>query len=546
MIEGVPYWMTKDGYKLFTDKYLYDAKTPKEQYERIARTLSRHTLNPDYWVNEFFDIMWRGAFSCSTPCLANAGTSRGLPVSCTGNYVEDSVLGFFNSRRENALLSKYGHGTSSYLGDIRKRGSPISVGGEASGSITELVANRSIAQEISQGMTRRGSWAGYLPIDHGDFWEWWNFLHKFPDDTNIGWSISDGFIERLKSGCSEADSRWKGVMYLRALYGRGYMFYPDKVGRRAPDWMKEAGYRVHASNLCTEITLPSNETMTFSCVLGSINLMCGALNLSMDVFTATVMLDCLVSEYLILIKDMPGMEKVYNFTEKFRALGLGVIGLHSYFQSKSIRLDSLQAGWKNVEIFSIMEGRSEDASLYLRNCHYSENTYGRPLRNSHRLAMMPTVSTSEIMGGYSEGINPMIANVFSKTLANGDRFYINPVFREFMEDRVKDERERQVIYRGVSADNGSVMGVKCMTPAEKLNFRTAFEIPQRAVLRLASQRQPYICQGQSINLHFSNKESEEVISDIHRDASLDENILSLYYMRTAGSPPIGDDCEVCQ
>lgn len=548
-LSSIPIWMTEDGYKMFSDKYLYDCVGPKEQWERISSVLSSHTPYPEFWADKFFDIMYRGAYSCSTPCLANTGTNRGLPVSCSGNYIGDSVYEFFDARLENALLSKHGHGTSSFLGDIRPRGSVISTGGVASGVITEMVAQRAIAQEISQGYTRRGSWAGYLPIEHKDFWELWNFLNKYPDDTNIGWNISDNFIDGIKNGNKEYDLRWQSVLYLRAKYGRGYLFFPDKVNRRRPEWMKRAGAVVHASNLCTEITLPSSNKYTFSCVLGAINLCCDKLSLEDDVFTATVLLDCLVSEYLLLIKNKPGFGKIYQFTKDFRAIGLGVMGFHSFVQKKEQPLDSFQTHLTNKKLFRTINDSSKKASEYLArklgvSDYMWENGAGL-VRNSHRIAMMPTVSTSEIMGGWSEGINPMITNVASKTLANGERFYVNPVFNDFLSSCSLKEDTAVVLSR-IAKNGGSVKDECWMTGQQKRLFRTAFEYSQRDLLRLASGRQEFICQAQSINLHFSKNEKESVISDMHRDAALDENILSLYYMRSADSEAVGDVCELCQ
>lgn len=545
-----PDWMSTDGWNLFKDKYLFGCDTTFDQWRRIAVVLARHSPDPDYWVGKFYENMASGKFSPSTPCLANTGTNRGLPVSCSGNYVGDSILDFFNARKENALLAKYGHGTSSFLGDIRPRGSKISNGGTASGSITELIAQRGIAQEISQGMTRRGSWAGYIPIDHGDFYEWWNFLSKYPDDTNIGWNVGDEFVHRLQMGEEEANKRWMLVLYLRAKYGRGYIFFPDKVARRAPEWMKNSGYRVHASNLCTEITLPSSDKYTFSCVLGSINLplIDSQRGLSGVVFDSIVLLDCLVSEYLELIENKEGFDKIYEFTKDFRALGLGVIGFHSLLQMEGVNLDSMNAHYKNIMIFRTIKESSDEATKFLAEKlgtpELMKNLGSGPIRNSHRTAMMPTVSTSEIMGGWSEGINPMITNVASKTLTNGERLYVNPVLKTYLESEGLYTEENCT---KIGKNMGSLKGLGIVSEEYEKLFRTAFEYSQKDLLRLASTRQPFICQAQSINLHFSKSEKENVISDIHRDAVLDESCLSLYYMRSSDGEPVGNiPCELCQ
>jgi len=205
----IPAFFTTQGYQLFMEKYLW-ADSVKKQYETIAKTASQYVEKefPDAYT-EFFNLLWNGWLSPSTPILANMGTTRGLPVSCSGGYIADSIDGFYTARRETAILTKYGFGTSGFLGDIRGRGSKISVGGRASGVLPVFKGFVRDMQEVSQGATRRGAWAGYLSIEHSDFDELCDFLHHYPDDLNVGWNVSDAFISKLENGDAEALRRYK-------------------------------------------------------------------------------------------------------------------------------------------------------------------------------------------------------------------------------------------------------------------------------------------------------------------------------------------------
>jgi ribonucleoside-diphosphate reductase alpha chain len=317
--ELLPEWFTTAGYQLFKSKYQW-ATTPREQYETIANTLALHTDDFAKWSVKFFLLLWNGWLSPSTPVLANTGTTRGLPVSCSGGYIQDSVDGFYTSRREAALLTKYGFGTSGYLGDIRSRGSSISAGGKASGVTPVLRGFVQDSRDVSQGNTRRGSWAGYLPIDHGDFHEVVSFLEKEPDDLNIGWNISDDFVSRLEAGEADARERMGKALKAKLVTGKGYFFFPDKANRKLPKYYPMP---VKASNLCSEIVLPSDEEHTFTCVLSSMNVAKYDEWKDTDaVHDATVFLDCVASEFISRARDIPGLENAVRFTEKARALGL--------------------------------------------------------------------------------------------------------------------------------------------------------------------------------------------------------------------------------
>jgi ribonucleoside-diphosphate reductase alpha chain len=543
----IPPWFTGGGYQLFKEKYQW-AETPYQQYSAIARAAAKHVEH--IWedaYSEFFNLLWNGWLSPSTPILANMGTYRGLPVSCSGGYISDSIDGFYTARRETAILTKYGFGTSGYLGDIRGRGSNISIGGRASGVLPVFKGFVRDMQEVAQGTQRRGAWAGYLPIDHNDFDELADLLHHKPDDLNVGWVVDDKFINGLQEGKEENLRRYQKALKVKMITGKGYFFFVDKANRHRPDSYVENDLDIKASNLCTEIMLYSSEDYTFTCVLSSMNLAkWHEWKDTNAVYWATIFLDCVAQEFIEKAKDTPGLEKAVAFTEKGRALGLGVCGWHTLLQMKKIPFESLDAQFLNTEIFSHIEENSFTASWDMGD------SLGVPewcqehsrLRNTHRIAIAPTKSTALIMGGVSEGINPDPAMTYTQITAAGEVERINPVLLDLMKEKgVYSEDKIQEVVDAF----GSVQGVDWLTNAEKLVFRTAFEIDQRVVLRLASQRQKYVDQGQSLNLFFSEETPEEEISAVHKEAFLNENILSLYYCYSkAGVSASKGDCISCQ
>lgn len=243
------HWST-GAYQLFKEKYLYQADNPREQYERIAGTLAAHTPDPNKWKQKFFDLMWKGWLSPSTPVLANTGTCRGLPVSCAGSYIPDSISGIYEAKHETAMLTKMGFGTAGYLGDVRPRGSEISVGGKSMGVLPIIEGFQKDMEYVSQGSSRRGSWAGYLPIDHGDFYEVCTYLETEPDGNNVGWCVSDEFISNLENGDSEAITRYQTALRTKMITGKGYFFFPDKANDKRPEWYVDKGLDVKAPQLC--------------------------------------------------------------------------------------------------------------------------------------------------------------------------------------------------------------------------------------------------------------------------------------------------------
>ena len=259
----LPLWVTTAAWQILKDKYTTDEYPDLYSiYKRVSITAAKHMDDSEHWQKMFFNLMWNGWLALSTPVLANMGTKRGCSVSCSGGYVGDSVYDFYDAQREVAVLSKNGFGTSSYIGDIRDRGTSISSGGLASGVLPVLRDFVQLSRDVSQGNTRRGAWAGYVELEHGDFWEICDHLINHPDDCNVGWNVTNDFMDRLDKGDEDAVGRYQRAMKVKMVTGKGYFFFVDRVNEANPAMYKEHGLKVKASNLCTEITLHSDEFHT--------------------------------------------------------------------------------------------------------------------------------------------------------------------------------------------------------------------------------------------------------------------------------------------
>lgn len=548
----VPKWYTTGGYQLFKSKYEYDTngRSVRGQFERIAKTAAKHlegTPLHEGAEQKFFDLFWKGWVSLSTPVLANMGTTRALPVSCSGGVVEDSIHGFYQNRLETAVLTKHGFGTSAYLGNIRHRGAAISTGGKANGVVPVFKGHVQDMREVSQGSSRRGAWAGYIEIDHPDFDELVDHIMAEPDDCNIGWNVSDEFISRLDNGDPEAVRRFQRAMKMKMVTGRGYFLFVDKANRQAPQIYKDKGLTIKASNLCNEVMLHSDSDLIFTCILASMNDARWDEWKDTDApYWATVFLDCVASEFIERAKEIDGLEKAVRFTEKSRALGLGQCGLHTLFQSKMIPFESFDAHMLSQAIVTRIHAEATRATKDMAKVlGEPEWCKGYGVRNTHLIALAPTKSTALLMGGVSEGINPDPAMVFTQKSAGGDVDRVNPTLLSIM--KKKGVYTKKVL-RDLTDHFGSVQHVDWLTDEEKAVFKTAFEINQMAVLRMASARQRFIDQGQSLNLFFSAEENPEWIAEVHAAAFHDPYIKGLYYVYTQSGVKAAQEnvCEACQ
>lgn len=544
-----PDWYTTQGYQLFKSSYSIDGDGGfSGRISTISYTLANE-LPEAYrkeFAEKFYKLMWEGKLSPASPVLSNTGTTRGMPVSCSGQFVSDSVDSFFKNLHTTAMLSKNGFGTSVCLSDIRKRGEKIKSGGKSNGTVpvAELFFNTAAA--ISQGGNRRGAVACYLDVEHGDFDELCDLLLHHPDGKNIGWIIKDSFTERLKAGDEEAGEIFNKILYTKLVTGKGYLFFVDKANRLRPEAYKVNNLDIKSSNLCSEISLHSSEEYDFSCILSSLNLVHADKFLeegNTDVFDSMVFLDCLCSYFLRVSKDVPGLEKVRAFTEKGRAVGLGVMGLHTYFQSKMIPFVSLEAQFLDTAIFKSIHEETLRASKWLASILGEPDwCKGLGIRNTHRVAIAPTKSTALLMGGVSESFSPDPGIVFDIESSKGQMRRIVPVFYELMKERGMYNEE--TLQRIVN-NHGSVQQEDWLSEHEKLVFLNAYEIDQEILLRRASLRQKYVCQAQSLNFFVPDDGCEKTVAKLISRCFTDPNIVSQYYIYTKAGVVVKDECVAC-
>lgn len=528
---SIPEWYITQGLTMFERKYAFKHETVREAFTRVAKTLAKHyTPDPKRAEVEFFNLLWSGNLAGSSPVISNTGTGRGHSVSCSGGVIDDSVPDFYDSYKRIALLSQKGYGTSDYLGHIRPRGSIISTGGFADGPVPVLDTTIDTSKKINQGDNRRGQHASYFEASTPDFKEIYDYAFKNQSEVNIGWNFRDADIARLQAKDSDMISRWNDILYMRSRYGKGYIFKPDLANQLAPFAIKASGLQIWASNLCTEIMLPASRDYTFSCVLSSLNLM-NFFNFGPDtIFWAHIFLDCVVSETLDQTRDDPNFASIYRFTEEFRALGLGTLGFHSLLQSRGIPMESLEARYLNKEIFQTIEREQMRANLHLGKvlgpCKWGRE---RGLRNSTNSAIAPNVSSSILCGGWSQGIEPLAANTYNQPTAAGEMTRMNPfLIKELKRLNLFNSDLMEEINVG---NQGSIQFLEKFMDADKLLlFKTAYEMDQMALVRLAEDRQPHIDQGQSLNLFFGTDERK--IAKVTKYALLSKRIKSLYYQRS--------------
>lgn len=548
-----PEWMTDIAFANLSKGYLLKDETPKQMFLRVSSTAADYLCNP-YWKDVFFDVMWRNWLCLATPVISNMGTNRGLPISCFGSYVEDSVLGIMDEARETAVLSKNGGGTSSYMGGVRPRGALIKGGanGRSEGKIPFLKINDSTILAMNQGSTRRGAKAVYIDIEDADFYEFVRARRPSGDinrqclNIHQGICVGDAFMKRMLEGDEEARKRWKLLLQTRWETGEPYVFFKDNVNRDNPPEYAKHGLEVLASNLCTEIMLASNSMYTFVCCLSSLNAARFAEWKDWKneegytlPFIATVFLDAVMSEFIEKAEKITGMEKAVKFAKDSRALGLGVLGFHSLLQKEMLPVDHFQSYMMNAQIFGFMDKESRKASQFLAE-NYGEPTImkGSGYRNSHRMAVAPTVSNSLNAGNYSPGIECWNSNYFAQGSAKGTFMRKNPELEKLLVERGKNTID---VWKSINDNRGSVQHLTFMTPEEREVFMTAREVNQFALLKLAAQRQKFIDQGQSLNLFYELPPNREKFPDEnaqwakifhrHHVVAWESGLKALYYCR---------------
>lgn len=545
-----PEWFTVMGWQTIRKSMLWrqgGERTPKDAFERVAKAASSY-LPPAYsskYEKKFFQLFWNGWLALATPVFANLGTTRGMAVSCSGNHIEDDLYSIYENLKECALLTKYGFGTSANFSALRSRGTQIAgTGGHSSGVVSWIKQYKHMTDVVTQGSTRRGAIAAYVDIESGDFDEIIDWFRHEHDKFNIGFLYSDRFIERLRSGDAEVIRRRKRHLDIRRLTGSGYIVYIDKVNKQNPVMYKDQGLDVKASNLCTEICLHSDKDHIFTCVLSSLNCLYFDQWKNTDaVEVATVFLDCVAEDLIVRGENVKGLERAVRFTKKGRALGLGLLGFHSYLQSHMIPIESLDAHYKNNEIFIHINQKTLEASRWMAK-EFGEPEWckGYGVRNTHRTAIAPNMTSAVVCGSQSQGIEPWYGCYFLQDTSKGSLLRINPFFIKLLKSKNKYTRE---VLESVRDAGGSCQHLTFLSDDEKAVFKTAFEIDQMALLRLANHRQKFICQGQSLNLFFpavdESWDAEQIdrlhqyIDDCHSWAEQSSHIKALYYMRSQAS-----------
>lgn len=526
------YWLNEDSRKFLSRGYLESGETAESRIEDIAQTAQR-ILGIEGFADKFVDYMSKGFYSLSSPVWSNFGKSRGLPISCFSSYIPDKMESILYKVGEVGMMSKAGGGTSGYFGDVRPRGAPISSGGSATGVHHQLTVFNSLVNYVSQGNVRRGSFAAYLDIDHPDIEE---FLRIRSDgdsiqDLSIGVCVSDEWMKSMLDGDSEKRKIWGKVIKKRFESGYPYIFFSDNANNNKPQVYKDKNCTIHSSNLCSEIFLPTNENESFVCNLSSINLERWADLRDTDAIeTLIYFLDAVMTEFIDKTEGMEFMEHPRNFAINHRALGLGVLGWHSYLQSNMVGFESLEAKMANSQIFKTISEKCEKASQELAEILGEPPLLeGYGLRNTTTMAIAPTTSSSFILGQVSPSIEPLNSNYFVKDLAKGKFTFKNPYLVELLEEKGQNNQD---VWKSILIKGGSVQHLDFLSEEEKAVFKTFGEISQKEIIIQAAQRQKYIDQGQSLNIMIPPDTKPKEVNELMIFA-WQEGIKSLYYQRSA-------------
>jgi len=526
------YWLNEDSRKFLERGYLLPGETPEQRIKDIAYKAQEY-LGTEGWAEKFISYMHRGFYSLSSPIWSNFGRDRGLPISCFGSYIPDDMEKILGKVAEVGTMSKVGGGTSAYFGDVRCRGAEISTGGTSTGVHHQLTVFDSLTNYISQSNVRRGSFAAYLPIDHGDIEEFLGIRGEGNSiqDLSIGVTISDEWMKEMIAGDKKKRAIWGSVIKKRYESGYPYLFFSDNANNNAPQVYKDKNKRINASNLCTEIFLSTEEDESFVCDLSSLNLAKWAEIVDTDAIeTLTYFLDAVMTEFINKTRGIKNMEAPHKFAVTQRALGIGVLGWHSFLQQESIAFESMEAKLQNSVIFKTIQERTVNASREMAV------EYGVPalmegygLRNSCLVAIAPTTSSSFILGQVSPSIEPLNSNYFTKDLAKGKFTYKNPELTKVLEVYGKNDNPT---WRSILKKGGSVQHLDFLTDHEKEVFKNFGEISQKEILIQAAQRQKYIDQGQSINMMVPPNTKPKEVNELLVWA-WENGIKSLYYQRSA-------------
>jgi ribonucleoside-diphosphate reductase alpha chain len=554
----VPEWGCTDVYlKTISRGYLLEGESPKDAYWRVSTTVAKRLGKPEL-ASKFFDFIWKGWLCLASPVLANTGTERGLPISCFGIDAADSILDIGNKNLEMMLLAKHGGGVGIGVNQIRPAGSPIKNNGTSDGVIPFIKMYDSTILATNQGNVRRGAASVNLNIEHNDFWDWLEIREPKGDVNRQCLNmhqcviVSNKFMRMVEQGDEEARRKWAAVLRKRRQTGEPYIMFKGNVNNQNPDAYKNNGLKVFMTNICSEIVLHTDESHSFVCCLSSLNLAKYDEWENTDlVYTATLFLDGVLDEFIQRAKFMKGFENTIRSAEKGRALGLGVLGWHTYLQEKGIPFEGLIAQHHTRKVFSQMKIESDRASRDMAK-EYGEPLWcvGTGMRNTHLRAIAPTVSNSKLSGNVSAGIEPWPANVWTEQSAKGTFIRKNPTLEKYLK-RIKINSKE--IWDKILEDGGSILDINELNDwgffdGKLINkeqfegfesdfipfkdvFKTFKELNQLDLVKQAGIRQQYIDQSVSLNLAFPKEASPKWINQVHIEA-WKQGIKTLYYMRT--------------
>jgi len=542
-------WLNEDSRTFLSRGYIDGNMTAEERVREIAKT-AENILDKEGFADKFYDYMSRGFYSLSSPVWSNFGTKKGLPISCNGVYIDDSIESILYKVGEVGTQTKMGAGTSGYLGGIRARGSEIKSGGKADGPVHYANLFETTVDIVSQGNVRRGSMAVYLDIDSPDIME---FLESREEGSSIknlslGVCIPDYWMEEMINGDVEKRTVWARVLRKRRESGYPYLFFSDTVNNNKPQVLKDKNIKIYASNLCSEIALPSSSDESFVCNLASMNCLTFDEWQHTDaVETMIWFLDAVMEEYIEKTRNVKFMESSHNFAVRWRALGLGQLGWHTYLQSKMIAFESFAAHMEAIKISKFIDDKSLIATKELA-IEYGEpeGMLGYGQRNLTRTAIAPTTSSSFILGQVSPANEPLAANYFTKDLAKGKFTFKNPALTKLLDEKGKNTFE---VWETILKRGGSVQHLDFLTQNEKDVFKTFSEITPLAVVQQAAARQKYIDQAQSLNiLIHPDVSAKDVNALIIEGWKL--GIKTFYYQRSANPAQelVRDimNCQTCE
>ncbi|MCS3861064.1 ribonucleoside-diphosphate reductase subunit alpha [Salinibacter ruber] len=522
-------WLNDEARTFLRRGYLLEGTGPEDRVREIAEH-AEGLLEMDGFADRFYEYMARGYYSLASPVWANFGLDRGLPISCFGSYIDDSMEAILDTHAEVGMMTKVGGGTSGYFGDVRPRGASITNNGTSNGTYPFAQLFDKIINVVSQGETRRGHFAGYIDIEHPDVEEWLNIQTEGDAIQTMmyGVVVGDDWMEAMIDGDSDKRALWAKVVESRMNLGIPYILFRGNVQDGRPQVYKDKGYDVHASNLCSEVALPSGPDESFVCCLSSMNALHYDDWKDTDaVETLTQFLDAVMQEFIDGAKGMAHMDRAVRFAERHRAIGIGILGWHSYLQSNRIPFESAEASLTGAEIAKTIKERSYAASAELAD-RFGEppvlEGYGR--RNATTMAVAPTKSSSFILGQVSPSIEPIKSNYFVQDRAKMKVTYKNPHLKALLQEKGRDT---DAVWDEIALRDGSVQHLDFLSDEEKDVFKTFSEISQMAIIDQAAGRQKHIDQSQSLNLAIDPGSTP--VKDINRlyVEAWKKGVKSLYY-----------------